>query len=99
VTSKTLAASKIKVDSNFGADNVMAEVTNNSGETLEYIHLSIIYYDSNNNAIGYDEHYAYCETAGSADYISFDFPYDSNYETIYPSDYKIYVDYAYKYNW
>jgi hypothetical protein len=72
----SLAVSKIKVDSNFGADNVMAEVTNNSGEKLEYIHLSIIYYDSNNNAIGYDEHYAYCETAGSADYISFDFPYD-----------------------
>jgi hypothetical protein len=93
---KIYAASKINVSSNYGADNVMAEVTNNSGQNLEFIHMSIVYYDSSNNAIGYDETYAYCETAGSTDYIKFDLPYDSDYNTIYPSNYKIYVDNAYK---
>mgnify|MGYP007084611847 FL=1 len=35
------------------------------------------------------------QNAGDVDYISFDFPYDSNYDDIIPSSYKIYVDYAY----
>lgn len=90
---------KIAVSSNMGADNVTAEVTNNSDKDLAYIHLSIVWYDAGENIIGYDERYAECENAGSTDYLTFDFPYDSNYDTVYPDSYKIYVDNAYTYTW
>lgn len=93
------ASSKIKVTSNFGADNVNAKTKNNSGKKLEYIIIACVFYDAQGNAIGYDYHYAKCTKKGSVDYLSFDFPYDENYQTIRPKKYKIYVNGAYKYNW
>ena len=92
-------AKKFKIDSSFGADNVTAEITNNSGKDLSTIEVACVFYDSSNNAIGYSKHYAECETNGSTDYLSFRFPYDSSYNTVQPSDYKIYVNSAYKYDW
>ncbi len=88
-------ASKIKTSSNIGSNNVTAEITNNSNKKLESIHLSIVYYDASNKIIGHEYTYANAKNAGDVDYISFDFPYDSNYDDIIPSSYKIYVDYAY----
>lgn len=97
--SLVLGSKKIKVDSNFGADNVVANVSNNSGKQLGSIAIAIVYYNSYGDAIGCDYTYADCNTDGSEDYISFSFPYDSNYDTIYPSDYEIYVNFAYSYDW
>ena len=89
----------INIESNFGADNVSAEVTNNSGKDLYSIQVAVVFYDANGNAIGHEYHYAKCLTNGSVDYLSFDFPYDSNYDTIQPSSYKVYVNNAYTYTW
>ena len=89
----------IDVESNRGADNVTAEVFNNSDSDCEFIKIAIVFYDSSNSAIGYDYTYANCEKSGSVDYISFDYPYDRNYDTIYPSSYKIYVNEAYSSAW
>ena len=90
---------KIDVKSNFGSDNVSAEITNNSGKDFEYIKIAIVFYNSYGEAIGHEYNYADCLTDGSVDYLSFDFPYDNDYETIIPSSYKIYVNEAYAYNW
>lgn len=92
-------AKKIKVNPDFGADNVTAEVINNSDKDLEYISIACVFYDESGSAIGYECHYADCKSSGSTDYLTFDFPYDENYDTIQPGDYKIYVNCAYKYNW
>ena len=89
----------IDVESDFGADNVMAEVSNNSGKNFEFIIISVVFYDDNDNAIGYEYSFAQCLTDGSVDYLTFDFPYDSNYDTIYPNSYKVYVNNAYTYTW
>ena len=91
-------ASGIDIDSNIGADNVSAEVKNNSGKNLEFIKIAIVFYDSNGNAVGYDTKYAECQVNGSVDYMSFDFPYDDDYEIIFPSSYKIYVNTAHDWN-
>lgn len=91
------AASQIEVTSNTGSDNITAEVINNSDYDLDTIKLSVVYYDANNNAIGYKSTYANCESSGSVDYLTFSFPHDSDYNTIYPASYKIYVNHAYKY--
>lgn len=89
----------INTESNIGAGNVTAEVTNNSNKNFEFIQMAVVFYDAGGNVIGYDYTYADCLKAGSVDYVSFDFPYDSEYETIYPSSYKIYVNSAYTYSW
>lgn len=98
-TNLICASSKIKVTSNFGADNVSAKIKNNSGKKLSYILISCVFYDSKGNAIGYDYHYAECTKKGSTDYLSFSFPHDKNYNTIRPKKYKIYVNEAYTYTW
>ena len=94
-----LGSKGIKVDSNFGADNVVANVSNNSGKQLETIMITIVYYNSYGDAVGCDYTYAECNTDGSEDYLSFSLPYDSNYDTLFPSDYEIYVNCAYSYDW
>ncbi len=89
------AASKIKVSADMGADNVTAEIKNTSKYSLYSIQIAVVYFDSNNNAIGFDETYVDCQDTGSVDYITFNFPYDSNYYTVYPSSFKTYVNCAY----
>ena len=88
----------INIESNVGSDNVTAEIFNDSGKEFEYIKIAVVYYDASGHAIGYEYHYANCLKADSVDYLSFDFPYDSNYETMYPDSYKVYVNEAYAYN-
>jgi len=89
------AASKIKVTADMGADNVTAEIKNASKYSFDTIQIAVVYFDSNDNAIGYNEIYVDCEESGSVDYITFDFPYDSDYHTVYPSSFKTYVNCAY----
>ena len=89
----------IEIESNTGADNITAQVSNNSGMDFEFVKIAVVFYNSGGNAIGYEYGYADCLKDGSVDYLSFDYPYDSNYETIYPSNYKIYVNEAYASTW
>lgn len=85
----------IKIESNRGTDNITTEIINNSGNDFEFIKIAVVFYDESGNAIGYQYSYANCLTDGSVDYLSFDYPYDREYETIYPSSYKLYVNEAY----
>lgn len=99
-SSSLICGSKgIQVNSEFGSDNVSAEITNNSGKDLSSIIVSCVFYDSDKNAIGYEYHYVECKSDGSSDFATFDFPHDKNYETITPDSYVIYVNCAYKYSW
>lgn len=92
-------AKKINVISNMGYNNVVATLTNNSGENLEFITIAIVFYDAIGNAVGYDYKYADCKMAGNTNYLTFDFPYDENYQMIIPSSYEIFVNDAYTYTW
>lgn len=98
-TSAVCDVRNIMVQSDIGADNVTVEATNDSGKDFSFVKISCVMYDASGNLIKYDYHYAECEKNGDTDYFSFSFPYDSNYDTIYPSSYKIYVDEAYTYTW
>ena len=91
--------SGVGVESNRGADNITAKISNNSDMNYEFVKVAVVFYDAGNNAIGYDYTYADCLKSGSIDYISFDYPYNSDYETIRPSSYKIYVNEAYTSIW
>lgn len=98
-TNRLCGAAGIDVKADFGADNVTTEVTNNSGYDLDSIIVACVFYDSAGQIIGYEDRYAHCESGGSVDYLTFDFPYDRRYNTIYPDSYKIYVNCAYAYSW
>lgn len=91
------ASSKISIKKNRGADNITIKATNKSKYDLDTIQIAIVFYDKAGNAIGYDYNYADCESKKSSDYLSFDYPYDENYDTVYPASYKVYVNHAYKY--
>lgn len=90
----TSSVNNIKTKDNFGADNVMVEVTNSGKTKAEFTRVAIIFY-KNSTAIGYDYRYADVNNPGDTDYIDFPFPYDSDYNTIYPDDYEVFVNYSY----
>ena len=90
----------IKVETNYGADNISATVENNSGKNLSYFQVAIVYFNSSGKVIGYDYvNNLKCSNDGDVDFITFSFPYNDDYETIYPDSYKVYVNNAYTYTW
>ena len=89
----------ISVKSNLGANNITAEATNNSKIKYSSAVISCVMYDNYGHAIGYDWHYLDCDNPGDTDYLSFDFPEDSNYNPIIPASYEIYINSAYTYSW
>lgn len=90
-------SSKITCKSNLGIDSIVTKVKNTGKKDLDTIHLTCLMYDKKGNLIGVEYHYADCEDAKSTAYCSFDYPYNSNYDTIIPASYKVYVDHAYQY--
>lgn len=97
-------ADKIAVDSQKVSDGVRVTVSNDSGEDLVIMQVSIVFYDSLGQPIA-----SYCESAfdmqdGDTITVDFGFPtksldylpddYVEGDEIIYPSDYKIYVNTA-----
>jgi uncharacterized repeat protein (TIGR02543 family) len=96
-SSKIGNASFISVDTSVGDEKVIAEVTNNGNEA-EFTQVAIVFY-KNNNVVGYDYHYADVSSPGSIDYIEFDYPHTTDYKTIYPDSYSIYVNESYRYDW
>lgn len=86
-------ADNIFCEGNFGSGNIVAAVKNN-GTAVSFTRVAIVFY-KNGNIVGYDYHYADVDSTGATDYLQFSFPYDSNYDTITPDDFKLYVNYSY----
>lgn len=85
-------AGNISCAGNFGDGNVLVTVRNN-GKNVLFTKIAIVFY-KNGNVIGYDYHYADVDTAGSTDYLQFNFPYDSEYNTIVPDNFRLYVNHS-----
>lgn len=108
--SETNQPEKIKVsDDSVSGGSIVAQVDNNGGN-YEYVRLSCVLY-KNGVPVGCTQETLNNISGGSSDFISFYIPeykkygydedgyYDWTYEKIDFDDYKIYVDYAYRYNW
>ncbi len=76
-------------------DKLIITATNTGNTDYSYVQFAVLFFDAYGNCIGYDYNYADCETAGTTDYINVRFPYDSNYNTIVPNSYEVYLNYAY----
>lgn len=90
-------SSKITCKSNLGLDSVITKVKNTSKKDLDTIFLTCLMYDDNGKLIEVEEHYVDCNDAKSTAYCSFNYPHDSDYETIIPASFKVYVNHAYQY--
>lgn len=90
-------ASNIQCISNFGNENVMAEVRN-VGKKNAYTNLAVVYY-KDGRIVGYDDRYADVQNSGTVDYVEFRLPYGRDYKTIIPDSYKLYVNSSYTYTW
>lgn len=90
-------ANYIYCGSNFGSGNVMV-TARNSGARAEFTVISIVYY-KNGSIVGYDYRYADINNPGMTDYIQFNFPYDSEYNTITPDNFRVFVNCSYRYSW
>lgn len=86
-----------KVDK--GTDKMLVEFSNHSSKTFNYIQATVLYYDFEGNVIGSSSTYPECTKAGTVSYETFYYPYDEKGKTIIPASYKLYVDYAYGYDW
>lgn len=90
---------KIETSASIGTKGLVVETQNMSGIELNTIKIVAVFYDSNGDAIGYDYSYAECKSNGSIDYVELRYPYDNNYNFIIPSDYEVFVNGAYIYDW
>ena len=74
------------------------KIKNNSKKNLNFIHVTIVWFDKKGNVIGVDETFPSCEKKNSQCTSTLYCPYDLNkYTYIKPAKYKLYVDYAYSY--
>lgn len=89
--------SGINISFNVGNENVMVKVKNN-GKKNAFTEIAVVYY-KNNKVVGYGRHSADVENRGDTDYLEIPFPYDSNYNTIDPDRYVVYVNHSYTYTW
>ena len=76
-------------------DKLIITATNTGNTDYSYVQLAVLFFDANGNCIDYDYRYADCEKAGSTDYINVNYPHDSDYKTIIPDSYQVYLNYAY----
>lgn len=84
----------LSAEGSFGSDNLIVTVSNSGKDNLDTVALAVVYY-KDGKVIGFDSGYAKPD-AGGKDYVQFMFPYDSNYETIHPSDFKVYINHCYR---
>ncbi len=85
----------ISLETNDTGDKLIVTATNTGENDYSFIQLAVVFYDEYGNCIGYNYKYANCEKAGTTDYMNFNFPYDSQYNTIVPDSYEVYLNYAY----
>lgn len=88
----------VGIESNNGANNLMAKITNNSKDKIDDISLTALYY-SNGNIVGYSNQEEFEIKAGENKAIEFSNPYDNSFEKISFDDYEIIINEAYSYKY
>jgi len=84
----------ITIESNKTIDNIIFQVTNSASVKLDSEYFGILYYDENNQIVGYDEKSFSSLNVSEKTSGKFDLPYDANYHNISFNRYEIVVLYA-----
>ena len=89
--------SGISTQANFGDGNVQVAVRNN-GVSVSFTQVAIVFY-RNGRIVGYDYQYADVDYRGATDHLEFRFPHNTEYDTIVPTSYRVFVNNSYGYSW
>ncbi|MBO5530274.1 MAG: hypothetical protein J5970_02650 [Bacilli bacterium] len=87
---------QVSITHNKSGDQVVAQVTNNSSETLSYVDAAVVYYQGN-QIVGFDDNIETDVKPGRAANFNFYGPVDSNYDDVPFDTYKVFVNGAYLY--
>lgn len=88
---------RFDTNTSMGINSAIVEITN-TGYSNEYTKVAVVFYKGG-KVIGCDEHYADVEYVGASDILDFSYPYDSDYDTIYPDKCEVYINSSYSYVW
>ena len=86
---------KIEITHN-KTDEVVAQVKNNSEDTIDYIEAAIVYYEGD-KVVGFDDGIQSDIKPGRSGNFNFYNPYNKNYDDVTYDNYKIFVNSAYSY--
>ena len=78
-------------------ENLLVEIKNDSIDTIDVIEIYAIYYDSDDNIIGFDKNYAKKIAADKTSTIKINYPKNSEFKYISFSKYDIGINTAYSY--
>ena len=87
---------QIEIVHNDNGEEIVAQIKNNSNNTIEEINASIVYYQGD-KVVGYEYDYDINIQSGRSANLEFSYPYDRNYDNIRFETYKIFVNTAYSY--
>lgn len=86
----------ISCSSSWGQNGVVMTVKN-KGKRNEGVRIAVVYY-KNNKIVGCDDNvFANVQNKGDVDFVESRFPFDSNYNTIIPDRYEVYINKSYAY--
>jgi len=86
----------ISCSSSLGQNGVVMTVKN-KGKRNEGVRIAVVYY-KNNKIVGCDDDvFANVQNKGDVDFVESRFPYDSNFNTIIPDRYEVYINKSYAY--
>ena len=97
-TSNTAYFDKIELTHNNNNEEIIVQVKNNSEDTIEYMSVSVVYYQGE-QVVGIEEDSEFDIKSGRSANFTISYPYDKNYDDVNFDNYKVFVNEAYSYNW
>ncbi len=89
---------QLEVTHNNNGEEIAVQVKNNSQDVIEYIAVSVVYYQGD-KVVGIDDDIESDIKSGRSANFNLDFPYDKKYDDIKFDNYKVFVNGAYSFNW
>ncbi len=89
---------QIEMVHNNNGTNIVVQVKNNSEDTIEFMTVSVVYYNEG-KVVGITDGIVSDIKPGRSGNFNLDYPYNSEYENVKFDDYKVFVTEAYSYNW
>ncbi len=86
----------VEISSNDNGEDIVAQVKNNSNDTIESIDVSVVFYKGD-KIIGYSDGTEIDTKSGRSANFTLSYPYDKEYNDIKFDNYKVYLNGAYSY--
>lgn len=83
---------------NNNGEEIVVQVKNNSNDTIEYITVSVVYFQGD-KVVGYEYDSESDIKSGRSGNFTLSFPHNKQYDDVYFDNYKVYINEAYSYNW